>query len=238
MKYIIHTKSSAEGFDRLLQVILKWDLDEKTKHQFSHLNTDKVRRVIYKMATYGWYIDDFSKNSDIDTNKCIKLIYNNLPHKLDEYLFNYYKSNSKNIKDRLIKAYPTREIILNEVFEAYKIGLFHSSISLLITQIDGICDDILGAKFFLNKNYLPQIKEKLEEKDIKYSIFLLSPINKKATVNGWEGEINKFPVRLNRHEIIHGVDKGYGNEINFFKVLSMISYIDMILSHFNLQSVE
>tara|TARA_R110002020_G_scaffold55420_1_gene153771 strand:+ start:415 stop:1116 length:702 start_codon:yes stop_codon:yes gene_type:complete len=226
------SKFSAEGYNSLIQTIIKWDLDEQTKKKFSHLNTDKARRVIYTTATYGWYIDSFDKNSGINLNKCIKIIYNNLPHKLDEYLGNYYKNNKEIIKNDLIKKYPTRENIFIEIFEAYKSGLYHSSICLLLTQIDGICEEIINAKFFLNKNHLPQIKVKLENCQIKYSDFLLSPINKKASINSWEEEISEFPIRLNRHEIIHGVDKTYGNEINFLKVLSMISYTNMILSHF------
>ena len=233
MKYNVDRKDFNEAFNLLLDVVSKWIAEEKIKEQFSHLNTDKVQRIIYKTATYGWYIDDFSKNSTLDLNFCLRVIYGNLPEKLDSYLVAYYDKNLLNIKNRLINRYPNRKIILKEAFNAHSKEMYHSSICLLITQIDGICDDLLDAKFFLNKNYLPEIKEKIESKEIKYSDFLLSPISKKAIINEWEKDLEKYPVRLNRHEIIHGKDVFYGDRINSFKVISMISYIDYILTHFD-----
>jgi len=222
-----------EAYNSLLKVVGKWWRDEEIKKEFSHLNTEKVRRVIYKTATYGWYLDDFSKTSEININTCLGFIYSNLPENLDSYLENYYNDRLSFIKDQLGEKYPNRKSIFDEAFKAHDNGLYHSSICLLITQIDGICNDVFNAKFFLNKNYLPEIKKKLDEKEIKYSDFLLSPINKKAIINGWEKEIDQFPVRLNRHEIIHGIDTNYGNELNSLKVISMLSYIDYIINHFN-----
>lgn len=86
---------------------------------------------------------------------------------------------------------------------------------------------------FLKKNNLPEIKTELEKKNLKDSDFLLSPIQNKGSINAWEKELSKYPVRLNRHEIIHGRDLNYGKEINSLKLISMISYIDYILSHFD-----
>jgi len=233
MKYNVKHTDIQEAIDSLAEAVARLIEGDRINEQFQHLNTDKVHMVIYKTATYGWYIDDFSKNSKININICLKHIYDNLPDKLDHYFSDYYKNRISEIRVNLMEKYPNRKEIISEGFEAHDKGCYNSSICLLITQIDGICDDILEAKFFLNKNFLPQIKEKLESKEMKYSDFLLSPIRKKASINSWEKEIDKFPIRLNRHEIIHGLDTNYGNEINSLKVISMISYIDFILTHFD-----
>ncbi|TXK71904.1 hypothetical protein [Mesonia sp. K4-1] len=226
-------KNIKESYDSLIEVVSNWLFDEDIKKQFEHLNKEKVQMVIYKAATYGWYIDDFSVNSEIKINNCLKLIYANLPDKLNLYFSNYYNKKLTKIQENLSKKYTLRSEIINEAFYAHKSGLFHSSICLFITLIDGICNDKMDSKFFINKKFLPEIKYKLENKEIKYSDFLLSPINKKATINGWEKELHNFPVRLNRHEIIHGVDVNYGNELNSLKLISTLSYIDFIVSHFN-----
>jgi hypothetical protein len=232
MKREINNNNLKEGYNSLLKVVEKWWKEEKTKNEFRHLNTEKVDRVIYKASTYGWYFDDFSKTSKIDINKCLKYIYNNLPEKLDLYLSNYYTNKLATIKNGLNAKYPKRKSILNQAFQSHENGMYYSSICLLITQIDGICQDIFNAKFFINKSYLPEIKVKLDKKKIKYSDFLLSVINKKAIINSWEKEIDQFPIRLNRHEIIHGVDTSYGTELNSLKIISMLTHIDYIINHF------
>lgn len=233
MKYSVTHSEIKEEYESLIKAITKLNEIDRLFDQYKHLNTEKVKMVIYKTATHGWYVDDFSKNSELNTNTCLQHIYNNLPEKLNTYFSNYYKSKIFKIRERLTQNYPKRKKVLDEAFEAHQKGLFYSSICILLTQIDGICDDIFEAKFFINKNYLPQIKEKLENKNLKYSDFILSPIIKKASINSWEKEIDKFPIRLNRHEILHGVDTQYGNEINSLKVISLISYMDFILSHYN-----
>lgn len=233
MKYSVNHSEIKEGSETLVKALIRLYEVNRLFDQYKHLNTEKVEMVIYKTATYGWYVDDFSKNSELKINTCLKHIYNNLPEKLDLYFSDYYRGKIDEIRKMLTEKYSNRKQILNEAFDAHNKGLYHASICILLTQIDGICNDVLDAKFFINKNYLPQIKEKLESKNLKYSDFILSPIIKKASINSWEKEIEKFPIRLNRHEILHGVDIQYGNETNSLKVISMISYIDFVLSHYS-----
>jgi hypothetical protein len=219
-------------FIRDSSVVLKLDFDAET---FKHLNTERVYKIIYKVAKYGWYFDDFSKDSNLDTSKCIKFINSNLPQKLDSYMSDYYKNRIIQIKKKLIIEYPKRKEIISEAFYTQGLGLYSSSICLFITLIDGICDDVLNLKFFKNEKFLPEIKTKIEDKNRKNSDFLLSPIHKKGVINAWEKDLENFPIRFNRHEIIHGIDVNYGSEINSLKIISMLSYVDYILSHYEKQ---
>jgi hypothetical protein len=219
--------------DQLVAFYAKVIKELEISNQFNHLKKDRVELIINKTSSYGWYIDDFSKESKINISKCLKFIYNNLPERLDEYLSDYYNIKIIKIEDDLKSKYPKRSAIISEAFYVHRNKLFHSSICLFITIIDGICDDVLDAKFFKNIKDLPEIKVKLEEKKFKYSDFLLAPIKNKGAINAWEKELDKYPIRLNRHEIIHGTDINYGNEINSLKIISMLSYIDYILTHFD-----
>lgn len=63
--------------------------------------------------------------------------------------------------------------------------------------------------------------------------FLIGPIYKKGVLNAWEKELDEFPIRLNRHEIVHGVDVNYGTEVNSLKTLSLLAYVDTILRVYN-----
>lgn len=221
------------NYDSLVAIVAKIIKDVEIGNQFLHLKKDRVELIINKISSFGWYIDDFSKESKLSTSKCLKFIYTNLPEKLDEYLSDYYKNKVNQIEDDLKTKYPKRSAIISEAFYAHRNKLFHSSICVFITIIDGICDDVLDAKFFKNIKDLPEIRVKLEEKKMNFSDFLLSPIKNKGAINAWEKELNKYPIRLNRHEIIHGKDINYGNEINSLRIISMLSYIDYILTHFD-----
>ncbi len=221
------------NYDSLVAIVAKMIKEGEIGNRFNHLKKDRVELIINKTSAYGWYIDDFSKEAKVSSSKCLKFIYSNFPEKLDEYLSAYYSNKIDQIENDLKSKYPKRNATIAEAFYVHKNKLFHSSICLFITIIDGICDDVLNAKFFKNIKNLPEIKEKLEEKNMKFSDFLLSPIKNKGAINAWEKELDKYPIRLNRHEIIHGKDINYGNEINSLKIISMLSYIDYVLTHFD-----
>lgn len=207
-------------------------IEQDRKNEFHHLNTNRVELILYKMASYGWYVDDFSNESLIDTNQCLKYIYGNFPEKLDKYFSEYYCNKIDEIGKKLKSKYTKRKSIISEAFYTHKNNLYHSSICLFITLIDGICDDEFDSKFFKNKKNLPEIKSELENEQKDYLNFIISPIKKKGAINGWEKELNNYPIRLNRHEIIHGKDVNYGNMINSLKLISMLSYIDYVLCIF------
>lgn len=225
--------TSKTNYDKLIEMVGVMIKEGVIGNRLDHIRKDRVALIINKTSSYGWYIDDFSKESKIDHRKCLAHIYSNFPEKLDQYFSDYYNNKIDQIENDLKSKYPTRNAIISEAFYVHRNKLFHSSICLFITLIDGICNDVLDAKFFKNKNNLPEIKGKIEEKKMKHSDFLLSPINNKGAINAWEKELNKYPIRLNRHEIIHGIDINYGNEVNSLKIISMLSYIDYILNHFD-----
>lgn len=230
---IIESSDLEKYHDTLFNLVSNWYDDENRRLKFKHLNTERIQLIMMKMASYGWYFDDFSKGAKINHSQCLKFIYNNFPEKLDSYLSKYYNERILEIKNNLISKYPKRKAIILEAFFAHENKMYHSSICLFITIIDGVCDDNLDVKFFKNKKNLPEIKEKLEKKNLKYSDFLLTPIRNKGAINSWEKELDKHPIRLNRHEIIHGKDINYGIEINSLKVISMVSYLDYVLNHYN-----
>ena len=152
------------NYDSLVALVAKMIKDGEIGNRFNHLKKDRVELITKKNSLYGWYIDDFSKESKISSSKCLRFIYSNFPEKLDEYLSDYYNNKIIQIEDDLKSKYPKRNAIISEAFYVHRNKLFHSSICLFITLIDGICDDVLDAKFFKNIKDLPEIKVKLEEK--------------------------------------------------------------------------
>lgn len=214
-------------------LISKLISDLLNEERFEHLNTERMGFIINKIASYGWYIDGFSKNPDINVKKCLRYIYSGFSNKLDEYLSKNYTDRLLEIEANLKLKHPSREQIINEAFYAHNQGLFYSSICLFITLVDGICDDVYQAKFFINnkKDHLPQIKDKIEDR-MNFADFILTPVINKGPINSWEKELDKHPIRLNRHEIIHGIDVSYGTQINSLRFISMLSYIDFVTTYF------
>lgn len=52
---------------------------------------------------------------------------------------------------------------------------------------------------------------------------------KTPTIMFGDDEMKNYLLKLNRHQILHGVDVKYGNKINFFKSLSLLVYISDLL---------
>ena len=58
---------------------------------------------------------------------------------------------------------------------------------------------------------------------------LLEPLKNPIAVASSYNDRSNYPDVLNRHEILHGIDYEYGNEINSLKVISILNYISSIL---------
>jgi hypothetical protein len=200
--------------------------------RFESRNKSKIERFLKKLSEFGWFIENFDTISNKEISKIFDLLYSNQIENINMYLINYLKENFEPIKQRIICKNPKRIEILNEAFKNIQDKRFFSAIVLLITQIDGICEDHYGEKFFLNdskNNYSPKVFKKLQFEMLEQHHFLTNCIEGKSPINIHQAELGKFTIKLNRHEIIHGVDVNYGNELNAFKIFSMIAYLNKTL---------
>ena len=55
------------------------------------------------------------------------------------------------------------------------------------------------------------------------------PMSEPTAINDHSSNLEKFPIRLNRHEILHGMDANYGTKLNSVKIISFLSYINDVL---------
>lgn len=224
--------SASKSYSDGMELAYKWVYENiELKKEFEHFDKDQIQKITHKMSLYGWYADDFSLQSKINFKDCLRFIYSGFPEKMDNHLSKYYTDKLVEIEENLKNEYPKRKSIIYEAFFAHKKGLYHASTCLFITLIDGICDETFYKKFFMNqKDHLPQIKGPLKTKGYSAVDFIITPIIKKGALNGYKDDLKSYPVRLNRHEIIHGVDVSYGTEINSLKTLSLLTYIDYVLT--------
>jgi hypothetical protein len=97
----------------------------------------------------------------------------------------------------------------------------------------GICFDFTKKKFFIKnrKTYLPEVTQELEKSSGSFAELYLSPIKNQTPIMAREEDLEKFPCRLNRHEIMHGINVTYGSRLNCLKVLSLLKYVSDLLVH-------
>ena len=216
------------GFN-IVRRILK---SNEYQNRYSKRNLEKLERVIFQFAKLGWLIDNYEEIPNKKINWLVGLLYSDQQNEIDQYFFEYYNNHISCIKARILSNNPSRQKVILEAFKCLELGLHFASISLLLTLVDGICYQRLNKKFFINdrKNeFRPQVEKELSNRNFNNYSFLLGPIKNKTPINVHESNIDSFPIFLNRHQIIHGVDYEYGTLINNLKVLSYVSYIDKII---------
>ncbi len=216
------------GFSIVKRILRSHEYQEK----YNGRNLVKLERTIFQFARFGWLIDNYEKISSEEINWLVGLLYSNQQKEIDQYFFEYYKKHQSDIQNRILSNNPLKHDIINEAFKCLELGLYFASISLLLTLIDGICHDRLDKKFFINdrKNgFKPQVENELSLGNFNDYNFLLGPIKNKTPINVHENNINSFPIILNRHQIIHGIDYNYGTLKNSLKILSYVSYLDKII---------
>jgi hypothetical protein len=179
---------------------------------------------LLNISKYGWFLDfNCEMKYSFELNELIEKDRYDLAEKS---LIEYYTENLKGIFQIISKRHPTRKKIFEQIEKSSEQELYYLAIPIIFSQIDGICYDLTSKKFFVkNENFLPEVYPKLEELHNGLTDFFLIPIKNSTPFNVWEKEINKFPLKLNRHEILHGVDTDYGNKTNFLRCISMLKYI-------------
>lgn len=181
----------------------------------------------YELSKHGWFVDSYMSPGQIVELKELLLEDS---EKVDKWFINHFnKTRIREIKERLISNYPKREDILKRAFERHKKKDYISSIILLLAQADGIFNDETSNKFFNYKEKRKGVKYISPENKNNLLDLLMEPMIIQTSINAQQDKICEYPIRLNRHEIIHGVDTNYSSKINSLKVVSFINYIDEII---------
>jgi hypothetical protein len=209
-----------------------YDLIENLSSTFEKL--DEIRKQTPKdlllLAGYGWYLE---YDSDFDLPiRLGKYISQKKINIVNKFLIHYYSENFERIIDILSERHSERKEIFKQIYLSYQNKQFFVSIPTILTQIDGISSDASSKMFFIKDRNkpLPQIAEEiLKINDLTFDYYL-SPLTNKTPIRVNSTELNSFPDKLNRHHIIHGIDKCYGTEINNLKCLSLLKYISDIIT--------
>lgn len=191
---------------------------------------------VLELSNYGWYLGyDSMPKTPVELGRKLK---NGNSQEVDKILIEYYEEELDLVEKRVVGRNPNRKSIIKEAFDNHRNKRYYSAIVLLLTQIDGLCYDETKKLYFKNngklqrsKIYKPEVEEKITEKQKFIIEGFEIPLKQSTGINEHTDNISKFPIRLNRHEIIHGIDYNFGTKINSLKIISFLNYINDIIRY-------
>jgi hypothetical protein len=183
------------------------------------------------LATHGWFISlDFtSTETSFSAAKCF---LSGQIEKGSQLMVEHYREVLGEIQKEVETAFPSRRAILRKAFDAHRRKDYELSIPVMLSQADGIGEDIFGKDISPTSQHRKNVEARRKFVEGKFDsatrkilggyyslITSLLPINA-----GKSGRV-KFNSPLNRHLILHGIDIGYATEINALKAASWLQYI-------------
>lgn len=197
-------------------------------------NLKKTPESILLLSKYSWYLDfDSEMYLPIQLKN---LIIDGKVDEVDKILMEYYNENMDNVLENLSMNYPDRKEIFEQIISAHKEQKYFLTIPCILSQVDGICFDSTTKKYFItekkdkNFKYLPEVATEFANISGSIAEAFSTPILNQTAINSHESKIENYPVTLNRHLILHGIDKQFGTEKNSLKCLSLLVYLSDMLT--------
>lgn len=175
------------------------------------------------LAENGWYMPfDFHP---VIVNRMSANIKEGNSLTTDNEMINFFDRELSNIQMELNKKFPDRSNAINAGIRAHKKQEYYLSIPVFFAQIEGICNELTGIRFFTTSKKQPKTNlwvKKFENDSIPR--ILLEPLY----ISGPMRELQDFdnPLGINRHDVLHGNSVNYGDsKVNGYKVFSLLNYI-------------
>jgi hypothetical protein len=207
-------------------------------HNFLETTMPKATRItLILLAQNGWYISlDMPISQLIEfTDELLSLDDNKeRREKIDKVMSSYYTGHIETIRDDIIKYFPHRKKIIDSAINAHKRCEYELSVPVILSQADGICQELIGIQLYKRINKGKQVTPKTAEfvkqfASDTYMTALLQPFCELLPISSSENERKQLGNILNRHAILHGESYEYDIEINSLKAISLINYVTKAL---------
>lgn len=205
---------------------------------------DKTKSLLKKLAEKGWFLPLDISIPPVD--HLTKLIESKDDEEVDRLLVEFYTDRLGKVLSNLAAAFPERAHLFRSAFKAHNRKEYDLSIPVLLAQADGLCYGMLGVKLFsrehkkkTEKNSRPRTEKALERKIGSIPLVSIYDAFLEPLRSGSALMLNKDQMKekrrsipgynvLNRHEIMHGIDKTYGSEVNSLKATAQLDYLRYI----------
>lgn len=214
-----------------------WSESPGLREMFNALQTT-VRRVeefpaefqaqLLVLAMHGWYIDPEMPVASIRSLR--DAFEGGAGEDAQAELESYYRHHLNVIEERLLSRYPGRAHVLTAAFNAHRAGSYLLSIPVMLAQADGIAHDERGRQLYSTRQAkgVAGLIDGLDANDFNRHLWEVfrsqSPLSTK---------IDSLPANfsgLNRHKVLHGMDSGYGSEINSLRAVSLLNFASFALA--------
>ena len=200
--------------------------------RFANEQPERDRKALQRLGEGGWFFDP---EMPIILLQILVLLFDQHPNKMAEWLRDFFRKRLDVIEGKLIDSYPHRGHIFRQAFEAHREGKYGLSVPVFLTQADGIFWErtpenqslfISMQRKTASSKYSSQISHRYIEIWL-HPLFILLPLwmNKSE-----RDDRSESFVGLNRHQVLHGVSVDYDTEQNSLKAISLLSYLQWILS--------
>jgi hypothetical protein len=189
---------------------------------------EHMRIACSELADQGWYIDgDFGAGAAGDL---VRGFRSGNHEWVNSQLVDDYKQRLPAIKAALFERYPNRAKVLRAAFAAHERGEYELSVPVFLAQADGICYDVTKQSMFLKSDGKPAVARYAESFDPdEFHAAVLTPLKRVHPIALSQKERPKDFNGLNRHQVLHGEAVNYDTELNSFKAISLLSYLEWVL---------
>jgi hypothetical protein len=150
---------------------------------------------------------------------------------LDQLMTKYIDSRLDELEANLIAGYPHRAALFEEAFKAHRQGMYASSVTILLSQADGVCIDSFGQRFFSMETVKGGVKQPKTKRIIQaqgasmLQEMMLEPLLSGSGMGAGEKEQAAYSDSPNRHTVMHGIDTKYPSKMNSAKAISLVAYL-------------
>lgn len=188
----------------------------------------------------GWYVS-VSVLDNIELNTLSELSditsEQNVVH-LEQHIINDFEVRAENIFERLKKDYPQRAFLFEEIQKLLKHEFYSSLVILSYAQSDGMCRDVFGHGFFDTDKSDITLKEfplKIGTHKCLNTIDYINGIiqSKRNEVTNQQNKIDSkhHYKSINRHLVMHGYSKEFGNRTNAIRAILLMEFIADLKMH-------
>jgi hypothetical protein len=186
-----------------------------------------VKAALLVMSQHGWYLDLQMRMSEPIRFK--QAVEDGRLAEVEAEMVEHFEQRFDAIKDELVNNYPRRRAIFEEAFKAHANGQYLMSIPVLLSQVDGICFDVVNACFFMGGERKKVIAQLTAAASTSIAKAFLAPFEEEMLIAMSQKMRPKGFVGLNRHTVLHGESVDYGTKENGFRAVSLLNYVSQSL---------
>jgi hypothetical protein len=188
----------------------------------------QAQEAILCLAEGGWYLDlDMTLPQMWELGQAL---LRGEVTEAEDALIDYFEKRLDGIESLLISKVPHRAHLIRAAFRAHRQREYDLSIPVLLTQTDGICEDVINQSPFRTRDNRPCTAIYVDTIVADtFQAALLSPLARKLPINISKGQRAPGSSALNRHAVLHGEALDYGNRTNSLKAISLINYVAHVL---------